>query len=163
MIDSNVAFAPGPNRTHNGMCLTRAQDNDGVALERCASQPQAVGGQQTVATSTGAIAAVSPRGSVSEGPPYAACAVIGFNLSSSMTAARHGGATKLQTQQCALPLSFESCQRFSLGLLHVPNEATAASPTKVCFCFVFPIDIYIYIYMGSFITFAQLMFVISRP
>ena len=133
MIDSNVAFVPGPNRSHNGMRPTRALDFDGVALERSASQPQAVGGQRTVATSTGAIAAVSPRGSGSEGPPYAACAVIGFNVSSSLTAARHGGATKLQTQQYALPLSLESCQRFSRGLLHVPNEATAASPTKVCY------------------------------
>ena len=150
MIDSNVAFAPGPNRSHHGMCPTRAQDVDGVALERSASQPQAVGGQQTVATSTGAIAAVSPRSSVSEGPTYAACAVnlpvIGLKSSSSMTAARHGGATKLQTQQYALPLSLESCQRFSLGLLHVPNEATAASPTKVCF-----VVCLFYFYVRSFL------------
>ena len=148
MIDSNIPLTPAdPNRSHNGTCLVRAQDVEVVALERS-------GGQQIVSTSiTGAIAAVSPLGPVLEGPTYAACvddylklisitklelvtdtnnkSTASFNLSSSIIAAR--GATKLQTQQYALPLSLESCQRFSLGLLHVPNEATAASPTKVCF------------------------------
>ena len=148
MIDSNIPLTPaGPNRSHNGTCLVRAQDVEVVALERS-------GGQQIVSTSnTGAIAAVSPLGPVLEGPTYAACvddylklisitklelvtdtnnkSTASFNLSSSIMAAR--GATKLQTQQYALPLSLESCQQFSLGLLHVPNEATAASPTKVCF------------------------------